>query len=90
MTLEAQKFLIKEVAPKNTPVQSQRIKSLSKVPALSLRSIEKDRYSEYAPTPIWQTRHSEFWQWQRVSEWWREFGEDEQQDLFVNEKRHIY
>jgi hypothetical protein len=58
---------------------------LLKAPVTSLRSIEKAGYSAYTPTPIWQTRYSEFWQWQRVSEWYREYGQDE----IINEKRHI-
>ena len=82
---EAREFLVKENAPKNIPVQAQRIKPLCKAPAQSLRNIEKTVYPEYSPTRIWQTRYSEFWQWQRVSEWHREYGQDE----ITNEKRHI-
>ena len=88
LALTAQEFFAKENTVKIIPARIQRIKSLSKAPALSLRSIEKDRYSEYAPTPIWQTRYSEFWQWQRVSEWWSEFGQDDGQQI-SHEKRHI-
>jgi hypothetical protein len=83
LCLTAQEFLIQDVALKNIP--AQRIKTLRKMPALSLRRIEERKYSTYAPTIIWQTRYSEFWQWQRVSEWHRQYGQDE----ITNKKRHI-
>ena len=70
---------------KNTPAPAQKTKPLPKAPAPSLRNIERTICPEYTPTRIWQTRHSEFWQWQRVSEWHREYGQDE----ITNEKRHI-
>jgi len=85
LTSEAQEFFIKETTPKNIPAQAQKIKPLCKAPVPSLRNIEKGVYPEYNPTKIWQTRYSEFWQWQRVSEWHREYGQDE----IINEKRHI-
>ena len=85
MRLTAQEFFVKENIFKNTPAQVQKIKSLPKAPVSSLRGSEESRYSVYAPTSIWQTRYSELWQWQRVSEWHREYG----QDKITNEKRHI-
>ena len=30
----------------------------------------------YEPTDMWRTRESEFWQWRRVREWFREFSEE--------------
>ncbi len=85
MTLVTRDFFTKKHVLKNAPKQVQKTKSLLKVPKLSLHSIKKNNYSVYIPTPIWQTRYSEFWQWQRVSEWHREYGQDE----IINEKRHI-
>ena len=85
LRLTAQKFSVKENIFKNTPAQAQKIKSLPKAPAPFLRDSEEARYSVYAPTSIWQTRYSELWQWQRVSEWHHEYGQDE----IINEKRHI-
>jgi trehalose-6-phosphate synthase len=74
--------------PKNIPAQAQRTKSSGKAPVLTLPGSEEARYPEYIPTPIWQTRYSEFWQWQRVNEWWREYGEDDCRRI-SHEKRHI-
>jgi hypothetical protein len=85
LALAAQEFLTKKHVFKNTPSRTQRIKLLCKAPAPSSRNIERTVYPEYTPTRIWQTRQSEFWQWQRVSEWHREYGQDE----ILNEKRHI-
>jgi hypothetical protein len=85
LCLTAQELFAKENIFKNAPAQAQKIKSLPKAPTPSLRDNEEARYSVYIPTPIWQTRYSELWQWQRVSEWWREYGQDE----ITNEKRHI-
>ena len=85
LALVTQEFLTKKHVFKNTPTRAQRTKSLPKALAPSLRDNEKARYSVYAPTSIWQTRYSELWQWQRVSEWHREYGQDE----IINEKRHI-
>jgi hypothetical protein len=81
LTLTAREFFIKERIPKSAPA---RIKPC-KMPVLATRRKGKARYQEYTPTPIWYTRCSEYWQWQRVSEWWREYGQDE----IINEKRHI-
>ena len=78
-------FYAKQTAVNNAPMRVQRTELLCKAPALPLRSIERDSYPEYAPTSIWQTRYSELWQWQRVAEWYREYG----QDKIINEKRHI-
>jgi len=75
LCLTAQEFFIKDVVPKNIP--AQRIKSLRRTPALSLHNIEERKYSAYTPTGIWQTRYSELWRWQRVSEWHRQYGQDE-------------
>ena len=88
LTLASQGFFTKKHVLKNTPARAQRTKSLLKAPEPSLRDIEKAVYPEYSPTKIWQTRYSEFWQWQRVSEWWREFGQDDYQQI-SREKRHI-
>lgn len=85
LALAAQEFFTKKHVLKNTPARAQRTKPLRKAPAPSLRDNEEARYSAYIPTPIWQTRYSELWQWQRVSEWYREYGQDE----ITNEKRHI-
>ena len=85
LALAAQEFFAKESILKDTPALIRRSKPLLKAPVTSLRNIEKAGYSAYTPTPIWQTRYSEFWQWQRVSEWYREYGQDE----IINEKRHI-
>jgi hypothetical protein len=86
LALVTQEFFTKKHLLKNTPAPAQRTKSLLKAPVSYLRGIKKAGYSAYAPTPIWPTRYSEFWQWQRVSEWHREYGQDE----ITNEKRHIY
>ncbi len=88
LCLTAQEFFVKENIFKNTPAQAQKIKSLPKAPTPSLRDNEEARYSVYIPTSIWQTRYSELWQWQRVSEWWREFGQDDCRQI-SDEKRHI-
>ena len=85
LALATQEFLTKRHVLKNTPAPIQRIKPLPKAPAPSSRNIKDTIYPEYTPTGIWQTRYSEFWQWQRVSEWYREYGQDE----ITNEKRHI-
>ena len=85
LTLETREFRIKKAASKNTPVRVQRIKQLCKAAEPYSPKIQKAVHLEYAPTKIWQTRHSEFWQWQRVSEWHREYGQDE----IINKKRHI-
>ena len=78
-------ILCSTAAVYNAPARVQRTGSLCKEPALPLRCTEKASYSEYNPTPIWHTRYSELWQWQRVAEWYREYGRDE----IINEKRHI-
>ena len=75
MCLTAQEFLLKDTIPKGIP--AQRTKPLCKEPALSLHSIEERKHSIYIPTPIWQTRYSEPWRWQRVNEWHRQYGQDE-------------
>ena len=85
LCLSAQEFYAQLAAVNNAPARVQRTELLCKAPALPLRHIKRTNYPEYAPTKIWQTRYSEFWQWQRVSEWHREYGQDE----ILNEKRHI-
>jgi len=85
LALAAQEFFVKENVLKTAPARAQKTKSLRKTPITSLRNI---RHSEYAPTSIWHTRYDEFWQWQRVSEWWREFDPDGCQQI-SHEKRHI-
>jgi hypothetical protein len=70
-------FYPRQAVIKNAPARVQRAEALPKAPALPLRSARETAYPEYAPTKIWPTRYSEFWQWQRVSDWWREFGQDE-------------
>ena len=88
LALATQEFFVKENILKNIPAQDQKAKSLRKAPIPSLPDSEKTRYSIYTPTPIWQTRYSEFWQWQRVSEWYREYGQDDYRQI-SDEKRHI-
>jgi hypothetical protein len=83
--LVTQEFPGNDNARKLIPAQAPRIKSLPRTPVPVLHSNEKNNYSWYTPTKIWATRYSEFWQWQRVSEWHREYGQDE----ITNEKRHI-
>jgi hypothetical protein len=85
LCLSAQEFYAQPAAVNNAPARVQRTESLPKAPALPLLCNEEAGYSAYTPTPIWQTRYSELWQWQRVSEWHREYGQDE----IINEKRHI-
>jgi len=85
LTLATQEIFTKKHVFKNIPAQVHKTKSLLKTLEPSLRGIKKSRYSAYTPTTIWQTRYSEFWQWQRVSEWHREYGQDE----IINKKRHI-
>ena len=85
LSLTAQELLNKRHVPKNTLAPVQKIKPLPKAPVPASRDIERTISPEYIPTRIWQTRQSEFWQWQRVSEWHREYGLDE----ITNEKRHI-
>jgi len=85
LCLTTREFYARQVVLKNTPAQLRKIKALPKTPALPSPDAKKAICPEYAPTKIWTTRHSEFWQWQRVSEWHREYGQDE----ITNEKRHI-
>jgi len=85
LCLSAQEFYARQATVNNAPAWVQKTELLPKAPALPLHSSKRANYPEYAPTPIWQTRYSDFWQWQRVSEWHREYGQDE----ITNEKRHI-
>jgi endo-beta-N-acetylglucosaminidase D len=85
LALATQEFFIKRALPKSIPEQVQKTQSLRNALTVSLCRIKETRDSAYNPTPIWQTRYSEFWQWQRVSEWHREYGQDD----ITNEKRHI-
>lgn len=85
LTLAIRDSLIKELIPRKSYARVLRKEPLHKAPALPLRSKKETMPSRYIPTPIWHTRESEFWQWQRVSEWWREYRPDE----IINEKRHI-
>jgi hypothetical protein len=71
--------------PRPTPAEDVKTKSLLKVPVPVLYTSKENKHSCYMPTKIWATRYSELWQWQRVSEWHREYGQDE----ITNEKRHI-
>jgi hypothetical protein len=77
LAFAAQEFPAKESILNNTPALIRRPKPLLKAPIISSRNIEKFGYSACTPTSIWQTRYSEFWQWQRVSEWYDEYGQDE-------------
>ena len=85
LRLTTRGFYARQAALKNTPAQLHKTKALPKTPVLPSSDAKKAICPEYAPTKIWPTRHSEFWQWQRVSEWHREYGQDE----IINEKRHI-
>lgn len=86
LCLAAQEHLVKELPLKKILAQAPRIKSLPKTPASALYGREENKHSwYYSPTKMWVTRYSELWQWQRVSEWDREYG----QDAIINEKRHI-
>jgi hypothetical protein len=71
-------------APVSTPVQRTNTEPDIKR-QLALPMTRYPEYLEYTRSSIWQTRYSEFWQWRRVKQWWREF----KQDHFINEKRHI-
>jgi hypothetical protein len=82
LCLETQEFLATKTAPKKTKVIAAEPKPLCDVPQEN--TLRHTGYV-YTPTKIWATRYSELWQWQRVSEWWREYGTDE----YLNEKRHI-
>ena len=85
LTLAVHDSLLKQRIPRKAYTRVPRTEPLHQKPALPLRSKKETMPSEYMPTPIWHTRESEFWQWQRVSEWWREYRPDE----ILNEKRHI-
>jgi len=85
LTAAAQEFFSNESAPKIIPAQAAGIKSPPKAPVPALHVSEENKHSWYTPTKIWATRYSELWQWQRVSEWWRRYRQEE----FINEKRHI-
>ena len=85
LRLTTREFYTQQAVAKNIPARVQRTELLRKASALPLRCNEEARYSAYTPTKIWQTRYSELWQWQRVNDWYREFGQDE----ITNEKRHI-
>jgi hypothetical protein len=85
LTLAIREFLIKELIPRKAYALVSRKEPLHQTPALPLLSKKETIPSEYMPTPIWHTRESELWQWQRLSEWWREYRPDE----ILNEKRHI-
>jgi hypothetical protein len=85
LCLAARELLVNDKLIRSIPAQTQKVKLLCETPVLTLHSSQKTKHSAYIPTPIWQTHYSEFWQWQRVSEWHREYGQDE----IINEKRHI-
>jgi len=85
LRLTTRKFYAQQAVIKNIPARVQRTKALRKMPVLPLRGIKEAACPEYTPTKIWPTRYSELWQWQRVNDWYREFGQDE----ITNEKRHI-
>jgi hypothetical protein len=85
LCLAARELLAKDKPLRSILAQTQKVKPLCKAPGLTLHNSRKTKYSAYIPTPIWQTHYSEFWQWQRVSEWHREYGQDE----IINEKRHM-
>ena len=86
LRLTTRGFYVRQAVFKNTPAQLHKTKALPKTPALPSSDTKKAIYPEYAPTKIWPTRHSEFWRWQRVSEWHREYGQVVE---ITNEKRHI-
>jgi hypothetical protein len=74
----AQEFFVQRAAVKVIPLRPKITESLfRRASKLPLRNLEETSCFEYVPTKIWATRYSEFWQWQRVSDWWREFGQDE-------------
>ena len=80
-------FRSKEPVIKNISVAARKTNCVSKAAAQSFFSKKTDNYFVYTPTSIWQTRHSEFWQWQRLSEWWNEFNQDK--IIIPHTKRHI-
>ena len=85
LTLAAREFFVKPVCQKRLPAPVQENKPSFKQPEACLADNGNTGHSEYAPSQIWNTRNSRLWQWRRLSEWWREYHQDE----FVNEKRHI-
>ena len=85
LRLTTREFYGQQAVVKNIPARVQRTKAQRKMPVLPSRGIKETACPEYTPTKIWPTRYSELWQWQRVSEWHREYGQDE----IINEKRHI-
>ena len=85
LTLSTRQFFSLKSALKDTARETRIIQAPPKVPVPYLADNRKAVYSAYTPTKIWASRYSEFWQWQRVSEWHREYGQDE----ITNEKRHI-
>ena len=85
LCLAARELSVNKQPLRNIPAQTQKVKPLYTAAGLTSRNSQETKYSAYIPTPIWQTRYSEFWQWQRVSQWHREYGQDE----ITNEKRHI-
>jgi hypothetical protein len=85
LTLAIRDSLIKGHIPRKVLARILKTEPLHQTPALFLHCEEETMPSEYIPSQIWHTRDSELWQWQRVSEWWREYKSDE----ITNEKRHI-
>ncbi len=77
LVLATQGFFAKKQLFKNIPKRVQKTKPLLKAVKQPLRGVKESKCSTYTPTSIWQTRYSEFWQWQRVSEWHREYRQDE-------------
>ena len=82
LCLETKEFLAVKPAPRKINSVKAESKPLCYVPQ---ENTLRPGNSVYMPTKIWATRSSEYWQWQRVSEWDREYG----QDAIINEKRHI-
>jgi len=82
LTRAVRDSLIKKHIPRKTYARVPKIEPL---PETSASSFRPTMLSEYIPTSIWHTRESELWQWQRLSEWWREYRPDE----IINAKGHI-
>ena len=85
LTLAARKLFIEPACPECLPAPAQENDPSSKEPVSYTTGNRNTGYLEYTPSRIWPTRNSKFWQWRRVSDWWRQYGQDE----FINEKRHM-
>jgi endo-beta-N-acetylglucosaminidase D len=85
LTLATREFIVEPARSEFIPAPAQENNPSFKSPTLPIADNRKTGYLEYSPSRIWNTRDSSFWQWRRVSEWWRDYRQDD----FINEKRHI-